>query len=220
MRWAVPILLCASVAHAGTVRGTVALPPDNRAPEGGHWRVENGVLPIAARTPDPRSEVVVVLEGGTKKAEPRPVNVEIRGLRLDPKIVVLPVGSTVTFRNSDRLPHALYLENARGVMAPEATPAGQTRQVRLMAASDYQVRDQEFPHVEGVLLAVESPYTAQVDERGSFKIEAPEGKYTLKVYWRGAWALEQRLEVGPRSMDIALQLPQASAKPRTTGRGD
>jgi hypothetical protein len=200
-------------AQAANVRGTVTLPPDGRPAEvrDGHWRVENGVLPIGPRVPDPRTEVVVVLEGGPpqKKTEDKPpgVSVDLHGLRMDPRVAVAQVGATVSFRNTDRVPHTLYIENASSLMAPESTPAGQTRSVRLFAAAEYGIRDEEYPHIDGTIVVVTTPFSAAVDERGSFKLEVPEGKYTLKVFWRGAWVLSQPLEVGPRSTDISLQLP-------------
>jgi hypothetical protein len=56
----------ASAATAATVRGTVMLPAEPRAGDrDAHWRVENGVLPVGPRVPDPRLDVIVVLEGAS-----------------------------------------------------------------------------------------------------------------------------------------------------------
>jgi hypothetical protein len=203
------------MAHAGLVRGTVSLPPGPRSADlhDGHWRVDNGVLPIGPRVPDPRSEVVVVLEGAKPTARaadapPPAVNVSLHGVRADPAVVVVPVGASVSFRNDDRVGHTLYLENARALFGPAAQPAGQTRSVRLMAAAEYLLRDEEWPHVQATLVAVETPYFAQADERGNFRLEVPEGRYTLKVFWRG-WVLSQPLEVGPKMTDLSLQVPMS-----------
>ncbi|HEX9103489.1 MAG TPA: hypothetical protein VF997_14855, partial [Polyangia bacterium] len=55
--------LWAATATAATVRGTVMLPAEPRvADRDAHWRVENGVLPVGPRVPDPRVDVIVVLE--------------------------------------------------------------------------------------------------------------------------------------------------------------
>jgi hypothetical protein len=212
------LVLVGGVSQAAQVRGTVTLPPEARAVEArdGHWRVENGVLPIGPRVPDPRTEVVVALEGEEKPAakekekdeDKKPtINVELHGLRADPRVIVAPIGTTVVFKNSDRLPHSLYIENARSLMEPEPTPAGRSREVRLFAPAEYQVRDEEFPHVECTIVVPASGRAVSVDEKGAFKMDVPEGKYTLKVFWRGAWVLTQPLEVGPRTTDIALTVP-------------
>src|SRR5882757_8156434 len=97
----------ASTATAATVRGSVMLPPEPRAADhDAHWRVENGVLPIGPRVPDPRVDVIVVLEGAPNpKAQLPSVTMGLHGLRLDPRVVAIPVGGSVEFKNDDRVPH-------------------------------------------------------------------------------------------------------------------
>jgi hypothetical protein len=229
VRIALAILCLPGIVHAGTIRGTVTLPVETRTVDtrDGHWRVDNGVLPVGPRWPDPRSDVVVVLE--SEKSPPKKgaddksptINMELHGLRLDPRVLVVPVGANVAFKNSDRVPHTLYLENAATLLGPESQPAGQTRSVRLLTSAEYAVRDQEYPHIEGTIVAVESPYAAQVDEKGGFKLEAPEGKYRLKVYWHGEWnTLMETLEVGPKTTDISLTVPAPKAHAAGKGRAE
>lgn len=210
--------LGAAPALAATVRGTVTLPPEPRTLDtrDGHWRVENGILPIAPRVPDPRTEVVVTLEGGpdaerTDKPAPPPVTVELHGLRLDPKVAVAEVGASITFKNSDRVPHTLYFENADSLLPPAPLPSGQSRSVTLHAAASYRVRDEEFPHVQGTVVVVETPHAAIVDDKGAFKLDVPEGKYTLKLYWRGNWVMSQPLDVSAKTTEVALTVPAGAA---------
>jgi len=62
------LLLLASTASATTVRGMVSLPPEPRAPDhDAHWRVENGVIGIGPRVPDPRLDVIIALDGVATK---------------------------------------------------------------------------------------------------------------------------------------------------------
>jgi len=208
---ALGILLAGGVAHANTVRGSIAVPEASRVaePPSGHWRVENGVLPVAVRAPELRGEIVVVLEGGARKegAEPPSVTVELRGLKLDPRVIVAPMGATIEFKNQDRVPHTLYADNATSVMAPQPTPAGQTRAQKFAAAGEYRIRDQDYPHIDGTVVITQTPYAAAVDEKGNFKLDVPEGKYTLRVWYRGGWAVTQPLEVAGRTTEIAVQVP-------------
>jgi hypothetical protein len=207
-------LLLAVSAQAATVRGTVVLPPEPRAPDqDAHWRVENGILPIAPRMPDPHLDVVVVLDNAAPHKESLPnATVELRGLRLDPRVAFISVGGTVEFKNLDRVPHVLYVERATSMMPPTPTPAGQTRAQKFFAAGEYPLRDDEYPHVEGTVLVLATPYVARLDEKGGFKLEVPEGKYTMRVFWRGAWVVQQPLEVGPRTTEVTVQVP-TGAKP-------
>ncbi len=203
----------ASAATAATVRGSVMLPPEPRvADRDAHWRVENGVLPIGPRVPDPRLDVIVVLEGAANPKLQLPnATVSLHGLRLDPRVAVIPVGGTVEFKNDDRVPHTLYIEKATTLMPPTPTPAAQTRAQKFYAPGEYRVRDEEYPHVDGTVLVVQTPYVARLDERGSFKLDVPEGKYTLKVFWRDKWVATQTLEVTGHPNEVTVQVPAAAA---------
>lgn len=207
------LLLCATNASATTVRGSVLLPAEPRAAEHeSHWRVENGVLPLGARVPDPRAEVIVVLEGAANGKTPLPnATVTLHGLRMDPRVVVVPLGGAVEFKNDDRVPHTLYIERASSLMAPAPTPAGQSRTQKFYAAGEYRVRDEEYPHIEGTVLVQQSPFYARLDDKGGFKLEVPEGKYTLKVFWRDKWVATQPIEVGTRTTEVTVQVPAATA---------
>ena len=205
--WALVWLLVVSEARAGSVRGTVKLGDEPRAvePISGYWRVENFQLPVLPAA-DARGDAVVILEpaSAAKPAEPPTITVELRGLRLDPRVVAVPVGASVQFKNGDRTPHTLYVEHGSAMMAPEATPAGQSRTQKFLVAGEYRVRDEEYPHLSGMILAVASPYSAIVDGSGNFKLEAPDGKYTARVWWRGAWVLSQTVTVGHGDLNLVV----------------
>jgi len=209
----------ASVAAAASVRGSVVLPPEPRvADHDAHWRVENGVLPVGPRVPDPKLDVVVVLEGAPAAKTQLPnATVTMHGLRMDPRVVIVPVGGSVECKNDDRVRHTLYVEKATTLMPPAPTPAGQTRAQKFYASGEYRVRDEEYPHVDGTVLVVQTPYVARLDEKGNFKLEVPEGKYTLKVFWHDHWAVTQALEVTGRTSEVNVQVPATPATPPAAG---
>src|SRR6201995_5546040 len=204
----IAMLLC-STAYATTVRGTVTLPPEPRAPDhDAHWRFENGMIAIGPRVPDPRVEVIVAFEPvGDKDGHLPNANVALHGLRLDPRVVVVPVGGTVEFKNDDRVPHTLYVEHATSLMKPEPTPSQQARTQKFYAAGEYRVRDEEYPHIDGDVIVLSTPWFTRLDDKGQFKIELPEGKYTLRVFWHDKWVLTQPLEVGPKPSEVSIQVP-------------
>lgn len=218
-----------SPAWATVVRGSVLLPAEPRVVEhDAHWRVENGVLPIGPRVPDARTDVVVALEGGPsgKAAAAASATVDLHGLRPDPRIAVVPVGGAVEFKNDDRVPHTLYVEHGATLMPPTPTPSGQSRTQKFYAAGEYRVRDEEYPHIDGVVLVLPTPWFARLDDKGNFKLDVPEGKYTLRVFFRDKWVVSQPLEVGPHASEVTVQVPAnaaasasatANAAPATTG---
>jgi plastocyanin len=210
MRAALLLCLIPTVALAVPVRGTLVVPPDARSPEpNGTWRVENGLLPVLPRAPEPRNEAVVIAEGGPPRgADGPPVVVELRGLRLDPRVVVVSAGGTVEFRNTDRAPHTLY---CAGILQPQPTPAGQTRAQKFTTAGQYRIEDEEYPHVSGTVVVADTPWVAQLDDKGGFHFDLPEGHYTLRVFFRGAWTVTRPLDVGPHAVDVTVHA--TGAKP-------
>jgi hypothetical protein len=218
------VLGCAAAASAATVRGNILLPAEPRVPDhDAHWRVENGVLPLGGRVPDPHADVIVVLEGAAgNKPQPPNTVVTLHGLRLDPRVAVVPLGGAVEFKNEDRVPHTLYIEHASSLMAPTPTPAGQSRTQKFLAVGEYRVRDEEYPHIDGTVLALQSPWFVRVDDKGNFKLEVPEGKYKLRVFYRDRWVVTQSLDVGTHTTEVNVQVPAkplsgTSAPPPSSG---
>jgi hypothetical protein len=208
------LLFVSSGASATVVRGAVMLPPEPRVIEhDAHWRVENGVLPIGPRVPDRRLDVIVTLDGGPREkaaSTAQPTTVDLHGLRLDPRVAVVPVGGTILFKNDDRVPHTLYVEHGSSLMPPMPTPSGKMREQKFYAAGEYRIRDDEYPHIDGTVVVIQTPYFVRLDDKGTFKLDVPEGKYTLRVFWRNQWVVTQPLEVGPRATEVTVQVP---AKP-------
>jgi hypothetical protein len=208
-----------ALASAGTLRGTIFFPQESKPPEPrplANWRVENGTLPILPAAAESRTDAVVVAEPA-RPAEPPAgrVAVECRGLKIEPRVVVAPVGSTFDFKNDDRLPRTLYLKDGENFMAREATAPGQTRSVKFTVAGEFEVRDADYPHATATLLVVPTAWFGRADDKGSFKLDLPDGAYTLKVYFRGVWAASQSVEVGDKKANevlVRLKLPEDTGK--------
>jgi len=206
-------------AGAGTLRGTIFFPQESKPTEPrplANWRVENGTLPIVPPAAESRTDAIVVVEP-TKPGEPPAgrATVECRGLKIEPRVTVAPVGSTFDFKNTDRLPRTLYLANGENFMAREATAPGQTRSVKFTVAGEFEVRDADFPHAAATLLVVPTQYVGHSDDKGSFKIDVPDGTYTLKVFFRGIWAASQSVEVSEKKSNevlVRLKLPEDAGK--------
>jgi len=205
-------------AHAGSVRGQISFATERVEPAAdGLWRIENGILAVSARIADPRSECVVLLEpkGPARSKDtgkPEPVTAALRGLRLHPVVLLAPLGAMVEIKNEDRVPHTLaVVGNDADVFPAHATPAGATRSERPKRPGVFALRDEEFPHVRGWLVVTDTAIAARPDEHWAWKLEAPEGEYTLKVLYRGGVALERAISVGAKSVEVNLTLP-ASAR--------
>jgi hypothetical protein len=203
-------LLGAHSAWAAPVRGVVSLPQELKSGRRlrGYWRIENGIVPLAPAAN--HGDTVVVLTGVKGTAPPaRTVTVEISGFAAQPTTVVVGEGSVVELKNSDRVAHDFSIPDVPALMPLERLAAGGLRRQKFLTGGGYTIRDAEYPHLVISVIVVGSPYFAAVDDKGAFKLpDAPEGKATLKVWSQGRWVHQQEIEVGPKSSDLVVKVPE------------
>ncbi len=213
------ILACGSIARAGTVKGqvTLALERTDSASEG-LWRVDNGILPVSPRAVDLRTECLIVLvprneARGKEMKKEEPVSAELRGLRLLPQVIAVPLGAALEIKNEDRVPHALWAKSGEETVFPaRVTPAGATRSERLQRPGTFEIRDEEQPHLRAWVVVTDGGHVLRTDERGVFRGEIPDGRYVLRVFARGSFAIERNVEVSAKTPELQLNVPAPEAR--------
>ncbi|HEY3358392.1 MAG TPA: hypothetical protein VGQ83_34405 [Polyangia bacterium] len=199
-------------AIAALLRGTVALPAGFKPAAAAHhttyWKVENGVLPIAPPLRDPRTDMIAYLEGGkVPPAGEQTAVIELNGYRFDPPVVALAAGSTVEFKNTGRTAHVIY--DQQKVMSQGAVKPGESRKQKYHAEGEYEVREEEFPHMRAVIKVLPTPFFARPDAAGVFKFDnVPEGKWTVKVWYAGETLATESVEVGPKGGEVVVKVPE------------
>jgi hypothetical protein len=212
-----------AMASAGTVRGqlTVASERGEKGPEG-LWRLDNGLLAVQARPLDPRSECVVVLfpktpGKGKEPAKGEAVTAELKGLRLTPQVIVVPLGAALSIKNEDRVPYALHATGSDEAAYPaRPLPAGGKREEVLQHPGVYNLRDDEQAHLRGWVIVTEGAVALRPDEHWAFRGEVPDGHYDLKVFYRGGYVVEKSVDVSSKSLELQLTIPAKHA--RSEGR--
>jgi plastocyanin len=212
----IAVTLAGLPALAALLRGTVALPAGFKPVEARHttyWRVENGVLPIAPPLRDPRTDMVAFLEGGqVPPAGEQTIPVEINGYRFDPPVVFIPAGATVEFKNTGRTPHVIF--DRQKVMPPGSVKPGESRKQKYHAEGEYEVREEEFPHMRAIIKVLPTPLFTRPDDKGAFKLDnVPEGKWAVKVWYRGEILATEAVEVGPKGGDVVVRIPEGKPAP-------
>ena len=214
--------LLAVVSEAAVVQGTVAIPEGFEAEidtTPSMWLIENGLVPIAPPLEDPRTRMVVVLEGGEAAAAAGPsATVTLRDMRLAPRVFPVTVGTAVDFKNEDRSVHALYSPGDSRFAAQPQAPGG-LRTHRFDRAGAYEIRCKEVPHVRGVVLVLAGGLFALPQSGGGFRLEnVPAGTYTLRVWYAGDFIHTQAVEVGAgdapsAQIDVTLAARKAAKTP-------
>lgn len=200
-----------SGAQAGELKGQVSFPPFAQAagrhpPPIAYWRLENGKTPPLPEA-DARGEVVIVLDPQKKPpGEPTAAAIDAGPLHLSPRIAVSQVGAPVTVKNTDKVTRTLFLKDGDLFMPPEPTLPGGTREVKFREPGDYQICDADLPYAVTTLLVVVAPYSTRADDKGAFSFEVPDGKYTLRAWWRGGWTDPQAIEIGKSTKDVTVKL--------------
>jgi len=208
----VAISMCTLPVLAGPLKGTVVLPTGFKpAPQRHptHWRVQNGVLPIAHPLRDPRTEMIVYLEGGKAPTPDKPQTavMEVVGYRFDPYCVAVLAGGTVEFKNTGRVSHVIY--DKQKVMTPGSIKPGESRKQKYHAEGEYEIREEEFPHMRGVVKVLSTPLFVKPDAKGAFKLDAvPDGKWTVKVWYRGTVLTQATVEVTDDGAEVTLKVPE------------
>ena len=206
-----------SLAVAGTLKGSLLLPPRDLAKERvsdrtlGYWRLENGRIPIAPPL-EPRGGTVVVLVPLVVKAprevkEPKPVTVELRAASIEPRTLAIATGTTLVVHNGDREPRTLRVDR-NGASEPVTIAPDARYEIHNDAPGELHLGDSEHEGVRATALILDRAIAARVDERNDWKVEAPDGKYTLKVFARGAWMASQTVDVkGEKSIVVKASEP-------------
>jgi plastocyanin len=211
------VLASSTPAHAatGTVKGTVKLPEGSRSTRlySGYWRLENGNVPVQTAG-GAKAETVVVLDklSGAHAPPARTVTVEIGGLDAHPRLVIVGPGSVLEIKNTGKMTHELSTPDSPDIMPIERLAPGSARHVKFQTVGGYCIRDAEYPHLMISVIVVDSAFYSTLDERGAFSVpNVPEGKATLRVWTRGAWATEQEIDTGKKD-ELTIKVAAPSDK--------
>lgn len=155
-------------APAATVRGRVTI-------EGASDR----------RPIDPSGAIVYLdhLPAGTKPAVPGRFTIETKSKRFVPQVLPVPVGSTVSFPNSDTILHNVF--SASGANAFDLGLYGKHEAKEAVFREPGLVRVYCNVHEKmlAFVLVCPSAYFARARDDGSFEIpDAPAGRYDVKVW--------------------------------------
>lgn len=171
------------------------------------WLLENRVVPIVPPLEDPRSHMVVVLDGRQGATmPPGRATMRLVDMRLSPRVVAIGSGSTIDFQNDDHVSHTLYsLANDRIPATPQAP--GASRTVKLTGPGVYELRCKEVPHIRGTILALAGGRFAVPVAGGAFAIDdVPPGLYHLRVWYAGKNIHSQNIGVQEPAAKIEITL--------------
>ena len=115
-----------------------------------------------------------------------------------PRVVVVPVGGTVEFLNSDRLLHNIRSKNIKHNRSFNRTqPRGRTIPITFTKSEIIQVGCDLHPWMRSWVIVDDHPYYTITGDNGEFTLpNVPPGRYVLKVWHETLRSMTREITVG------------------------
>ena len=139
-------------------------------------------------------ESVVYVDAIAGKTFPAPSQQPVmdqKGLMFQPHILAVQQGTTVEFLNSDSVAHNVFWISIGGNKKLGHNlgtwPKGEKRPFKFDNPGAVPLLCNVHPEMEGYLIVSPTPYFAETDDSGNYKLkDVPDGSYTLVVWHEGA----------------------------------
>jgi plastocyanin len=143
---------------------------------------------------------VDAIPGKTFPAPSKSITVSQRGLAFVPHIVAVQVGTTVDFQNDDSVQHNVFWPSVGGNKKDGHNmgtwPKGDKRSFKFDHAGVVPLLCNVHSEMSGFIVVSPTPYFAQTDSAGNFKIDnIPDGKYTVIAWHEGSKPQSKSVDV-------------------------
>lgn len=130
------------------------------------------------------------IAGKTFPAPDKHIVEDQKSLLFQPHVIVVLAGSTVDFLNSDTVQHNIFWPAISGNKKMSHNmgtwPKGEIRSFKFDAPGVVPLLCNVHPEMSGFIVVVPTPYFAQAEASGAFKIEnVPDGSYTVTAWREG-----------------------------------
>jgi plastocyanin len=165
-----------------------------------------------------RSRVVIYLEGpaptGTGPSKPAALPMQQLNRRFSPDLVVVPVGSGVSFPNMDPIFHNVFSLSKVKDFDLGSYDKGDSRNVVFSKPGVVYVYCHLHPNMEGTVVVTPNQWYARSDASGHYRIpDVPPGKYTVVAWHKAAGFFRKtiQIEVGhPAVVDFFIPIGDPS----------
>ena len=200
---ATTLLLLATVSYGEDIRGTVivkqrltrrrvtaAPTPYQRGPAV-ELHSDRQDDPLAAE----RARVVIYLEG-RGRSSPMAASIEQKDRRFVPELIVIPVGSTVSFPNLDPIFHNVFSLSKPKSFDLGNYPKNQTRVVTFMKPGVEFVNCHLHPNMSAAIVVTPNQWCTIADRNGQFKLpDVPAGAYSIVAWHKATGSIHQAINV-------------------------
>ncbi len=148
---------------------------------------------IAGKVGGGKGATVVYIEAIAGKTFPAPakqVVMDQHSLLFQPHAIVIPVGTTVEFLNSDSVQHNIFWPAISGNKKLSHNmgtwPKGEKRPFKFDTPGVAPLLCNVHPEMSGFIVVSPTPYYAEADASGAYKIDnVPDGAYSVTAWREG-----------------------------------
>ena len=134
--------------------------------------LRNAVVSLASAPPDPRWNFSTA-----------PVFLDQKQCVFIPRVILVPLGGTVEFLNSDRLLHNLHSVSRANAVLNRTQPKGRTIPITFTKPEIVRITCDLHGWMRAWVVVMEHPFHAVTGAAGEFVLDKiPPGKYTLNVW--------------------------------------
>ncbi len=153
---------------------------------------------------------VDTISGKTFPAPSQQPTIDQKGLMFNPHLMVVQVGTTVEFVNSDNVQHNAFWPSISGNKKLGHNlgtwPKGDKRPFKFDSPGVVSLLCNVHPEMAGYIVVSPTPYFAETDASGNYKIEnVPDGKYNVVAWHEGMKQQSKSVDVaGTGKADFTL----------------
>ncbi len=168
---------------------------------------------ITGKVSGVKGTAVVYVDAIAGKTFPAPEKhflMDQKGLLFQPHILVVPLGATVDFQNSDKVAHNVFWPSVGGDKKAGHNlgtwPQGEKKSWKFDHAGAAPLFCNVHPEMSGAVVVSPTPYYAETDKSGNYKIEnVPDGQYNVVAWGEGVKEAKKPVTVkGDTTADFAL----------------
>lgn len=129
------------------------------------------------------ADVVVYVDGSPGKPTPKTATVSMKDLMFSPRVLAIPSGSSVEFRNADKVVHSIYSTSSPRIFDLGTIQPGESGRLTLEKPGVIEVRSKIEPSMRGYIIVVPNDHFTRPDEKGEFLLTGlPSGRFKI-VAW-------------------------------------
>jgi plastocyanin len=211
------VLPSLAVVHAADIAGSVIikhkLTRKKVTPNAGNYDRGIAVTLGSAAAQDPlsfeREHVVIYLEGGSPAQSGPPLAIEQKNRQFVPDLLVVPVGSTVTFPNLDPIFHNVFSLSKPKSFDLGNYPKGQTRTVTFSKPGVVFVNCRLHTNMSAAIIVTPNRWSTKPDAAGQFVLRnVPAGRQTVVAWHKTAGFFRKTIVAGEsHSATVFFEIP-------------